>query len=251
MKKAMILAAGMGTRLGAITLERPKILVDIGGFTLLEWIVGKLGYFGFNDIIINVHHHAGMVEEAAREVEKSQKVRITISDERDELLDTGGGLYKARDFFGKEPFLIYNGDIVTDLDLGKLYNCNIEAGAVATLALRHRPGKRFFIIDQEGILKGWKNSETGEVIESGNITGETTEVAFSAISVVSPSIFKYMSDGVYSMRGVYLEAARNETVNSLIHDGGNWIDIGSPAQLQKCRDLISAHNSFESLFSGQ
>ena len=249
MKKAMIMAAGMGTRLGSITRERPKILVDIGGVTLLEWIVGKLCYFGFNDIIINIHHHAGMIEKAAGEMEKSLKVKIAFSDERDELLDTGGGLYRARDFFGEEPFLIYNGDIVTDLDLGKLYNHNVNTGAIATLALRRRAGKRFFLIDNNGILKGWKNIETGEVIEAGKNTGETTEIAFSAISVVSPSIFKYMSAGIYSMRGVYLEAARHEIVNSLIHDQGNWIDIGSPEQLQKCRDIISANSSPDSLYT--
>jgi len=248
MKRAMILAAGMGTRLGEITADKPKILVDIGGVTLLEWITGKLVHYGFRDIIINVHHHADMIESAARLLGSRLDLKISFSDERSGLLDTGGGLYRARDFFGDEPFLLYNGDIVTDLDLNKLYETNINSGAIATLALRHRPGKRFFIVDGEGKLRGWTNRETGEKIMTGDSPGETDEIAFSAISVINPRIFNYMQEGVYSMRPVYLEVARDNLINSVIHDNGKWIDIGNPMQLEKCRTIIGEEGNHTILF---
>lgn len=238
MKRAMILAAGLGTRLGEITTAKPKILVDIGGITLLEWIVGKLAFYGFRDIIINVHHHAAMIETAGKRAALRNNINISFSDERDRLLDTGGGLFKARDFFGMEPFLLYNGDIVTDLDLDLLYRHNTMTGAIATLALRHRPGKRFFLADDRGQLKGWINRESGERILVDDFSGPTDEIAFSAISVINPSIFRYMSEGVYSMRPVYLEAAADGIVNSVKHDNGEWVDIGSLQQLERCREII-------------
>lgn len=238
MRRAMILAAGLGTRLGEITVSKPKILVDIGGITLLEWILGKLSFHGFNNIVVNVHHHADMVESAGRLLAAEKGLNISFSDERACLLDTGGGLFRARDFFDNKPFLLYNGDIVTDLDLSRLYQLNIESGAIATLALKHRQGKRFFLIDNDGMLRGWLNRETGEKIVTGDSQGVFDEIAFSAISIVNPEIFAYMFEGVYSMRRVFLEAASENIVNSVIHDKDEWVDIGSPEQLDKCRKLM-------------
>lgn len=266
--KAMILAAGLGTRLGQETADRPKILTDIGGITLLEWITRKLVAHGFSDIIINIHHHADMIEEKAPSIAARAGASFTFSDERERLLDTGGGLYNARHFFGEEPFVLYNGDIVTDMDIGSLYRYNIETGAVATLALRQREATRVFLTDPVGVLAGWLNRQGSErimvngwkmvtdselslkgisegdasEIEGINSSGSICrlrETPFTAVSVVNPQIFRFMKEGVYSMRDVYLEAAASGLVNSYDDGGGFWIDIGTPESLGKCRELLS------------
>jgi NDP-sugar pyrophosphorylase family protein len=270
--KAMILAAGLGTRLGAETAERPKILTDIGGITLLEWIIRKLVRHGFTDIIINIHHLADMIEEKAPAIAANAGASLTFSDERNKLLDTGGGLYNARHFFGEEPFVLYNGDIVTDLDIGSLCRINIETGAVATLGLRQREASRVFLTSQGGVLAGWLNRQSGErimvkgwksltdsevkmkdissdgtsEIEGINPSGSSCrlrETPFTAISVIKPQIFRFMKEGVYSMRDVYLQAAASGLVNSYNDSGGLWIDIGTPESLGKCRELFSSGKS--------
>lgn len=268
-RKAMILAAGLGTRLGAETADRPKILTDIGGITLLEWIIVKLARHGFTDIIINIHHHADMIEEQAPAIAARAGASITFSDERGNLLDTGGGLYNARHFFDTEPFLLYNGDIVTDLDIDSLYRINMETGAVATLALRQREASRLFLATPNGVLAGWLNRQSGERImvegwkvaaESGTglkrdssdvnsaIEGITPEgssclllpIPFTAVSVINPHIFKIMNKGVYSMRDIYLKAAAFGLVNIYDDGGGLWIDIGTPESLGRCRELFAS-----------
>jgi NDP-sugar pyrophosphorylase family protein len=246
--KAMILAAGKGTRLGELTVSKPKILIDIGGVTLLEWIVGKLLHYGFDEIVINIHHKAEMIVAEGELIGKRMGIRITFSDESDNLLDTGGGLYKARSFFGNDPFLLYNGDIVTDLDLKALFEMNIRTGAIATLAVRHRPGNRFFMIDKNSHLSGWINRETGEEIAVNKNFTDSEEIAFSAISVLNPDIFNYMEEGVYSMRPVYLKTAQENVINSLTHDKGVWIDIGNKEQLEKCRSLFTVIKEKSALY---
>ena len=147
--KAMIFAAGLGTRLGELSREKPKALVDINGKTALRLAAEKLSSAGFNDLIVNIHHHPALM---AEEIEKLRidGFNITISDETDELLDTGGGLMRARHFFTDEPFLCYNVDIFTDLDISDMYQQHLASGALATLAVRHRPGNRFYLVDKSG-----------------------------------------------------------------------------------------------------
>lgn len=279
----MILAAGFGTRLGEATADRPKILIDIGGITPLEWITRKLVAHGFNDIIINIHYCADMIEEKAPEIARKTGALFTFSDEREKLLDTGGGLYHAREFFDKEPFLLYNGDIVTDLDLTELYRYNIATGAMATLALRQREAIRVFIAGNDGSLAGWFNRESGEQIMVDGSEGEDKdkdkgkgkgkdkdkdkgkgshdrsfigsgsgagspgkrmrEVPFTAISVINPHIFRYMEEGVYSIRDVYLNAAASVLINTYEDGGGFWLDIGSLESLERCRNLLSGSKS--------
>jgi NDP-sugar pyrophosphorylase family protein len=154
--KAMIFAAGLGKRLEKITENIPKALVDINGKTALHLAVEKCTDYGFNDIIINVHHFADMVEDEASRLNK-MGFRISVSDEREMLLETGGGLYKARGFFDKNPFLIYNVDIISDLDLSSLYSFHIKNNGLATLAVRNRPGNRFYLVNESGLIRGWTN----------------------------------------------------------------------------------------------
>jgi len=232
--KAMILAAGMGTRLGSITDSMPKVLVDINGKNLLQRSVEKCTLSGFDEIIINVHHYADLVEEEAMRLNRLG-FSITVSDERDQLLDTGGGLFRARGFFDDSPFLLYNADIITDLDLKALYGHHLLKGGLATLAVRNRPGNRFLLIDRKGILRGWYNKNTGEKILSSHFGEDLTEIAFSGIHIIEPEIFKYMSEGVYSMTAEYLRLAGSRTINTFLHNTGVWFDAGTPERLNEAR----------------
>ena len=236
--KAMIFAAGLGKRLGSITENIPKALVDINGKTALQIAVEKCSAKGFDEIIINVHHLADMVED---EVKRLNKIgfRISVSDERGKLLENGGGLYKAREFFGKDPFLLYNVDIISDLDLSALYRLHLEKKGLATLAVRHRPGKRFLLIDEDGRMRGWRNISTGDEILAG-VSGEgLSEIAFSSLHIVEPEIFNYMEEGIYSLIDLYLRLASELKIFTLKHDEGYWVDVGTPESLEYVRELLS------------
>jgi NDP-sugar pyrophosphorylase family protein len=235
--KAMIFAAGLGKRLGSITESLPKALVDVNGKTVLQMAVEKCSFFGFDDIIINVHHFADMVEDEVKRLNK-KGFTISVSDERDMLLENGGGLYKARGFFDKKPFLLYNVDIVSDLDLNSLFRLHLEKKGLASLAVRHRPGKRFLLVDNEGQLRGWRNISTGQQILAGVKDDGLSEVAFSSMHIVEPDIFNYMHEGIYSMIDLYLKLAPDHQIYTLKHDEGYWIDVGTPDSLEHVRNLL-------------
>jgi len=234
--KAMIFAAGKGTRLGKLTENLPKVLMDIHGKTALRIAVERCHAHGFNEMIINVHYLAGMVEEEIRNL-KSEGYNLEVSDERSLLLDTGGGLFRAREFFGGEPFLAYNADIITDLDLTGLYEYHIEKKGLATLAVRHRKGNRFLLTDSKGILRGWRNKATGEEIITSHSEERLSEIAFSGIHIINPDIFNYMDEGIYSMTKVYLKLAAHHLIHTYIHDRGYWGDIGTPESLEYARKI--------------
>jgi NDP-sugar pyrophosphorylase family protein len=235
--KAMIFAAGLGKRLGKITENIPKALVEINGKSALHLAVEKCSRYGFDDIIINVHHFADMVEE---EVAKLNKMgfSISVSDEREMLLENGGGLYKARSFFDENPFLLYNVDIISNLDLSDLYRTHIEKKGLAVLAVRHRPGKRFLLIDDCGQLRGWRNISTGEQILAGVSNEGLSEIAFSSMHIVEPEIFSYMTEGIYTMVDLYLKLAAKHQIFTLKHDEGYWVDVGTPESLDHVRKLL-------------
>jgi N-acetyl-alpha-D-muramate 1-phosphate uridylyltransferase len=236
--KAMILAAGRGTRLGDLSLTIPKVLVDINGKSILHRMVEKCTGSGFDDIMINVHHLSGMVIEEINML-RGLGFRISVSDESEELLDTGGGLFRARRFFGTEPFLLCNGDILTDLDLNQLYSYHIQKNGLATLAVRNRPGNRVFLVDPEGKLCGWANKATCEKIISKKTEEDLTEISFSSFHVIEPEIFYYMKDGIYSMTSLYLELAASQRIYTLTVNSGYWFDIGTPEKLQEARVFFS------------
>jgi NDP-sugar pyrophosphorylase family protein len=235
--KAMIMAAGKGTRLGKITGSIPKVLVDINGKTVLERAAENCSKYGFDDIIINVHHFAPMVIDEVQRL-KALGYKIEVSDESDSLLDTGGGLFKARHFFDESPFLLYNADILTDFNIRNLYNYHIEKEGLATLAVRNRSGNRFFLTDDEGKLAGWCNRTTGEKILTGSASDHLTEIAFSGIHIIDPEIFGFMTDGIYSMTSLYLRLAAIHSIYTLRWDDGYWFDIGTPENLEKARETV-------------
>jgi len=237
--KAMIFAAGLGKRLGRITETIPKALVDINGKTPLRLAVEKCTAHGFDDIIVNVHCFADMVEGEVAKL-NNEGFRVSISDEREMLLENGGGLYKAKSFFGGEPFLLYNVDIISDFDLTALYRLHLEKGGLATLAVRHRPGKRFLLVDGQSRLRGWRNIETGEQILAGVDTADgLSEIAFSSMHIANPELFDYMHEGIYSLIDLYLRLAAGHEIYTLKHDKGYWIDVGTPESLQKVRELLA------------
>jgi MurNAc alpha-1-phosphate uridylyltransferase len=239
--KAMIFAAGLGKRLGSITKEIPKALLEINGKTVLHHAVEKLSESGFDEIIVNVHYFADMVE---REIDRlrGKGFCLTVSDERKQLLETGGGLFNARWFFDDSPFLLYNADIITDLDLLALYKYHQERNSLVTLSVSDRDDERVFLIDNEGLVRGWRNRSTGETIMTGEKIINLKEVAFSGVHVVNPFIFMYMKEGIYSLTTLYLELAADHKIQALKMDSGYWTDIGTPDDLEKVRkdfrDLI-------------
>ena len=235
--KAMIFAAGLGTRLGEMTRTRPKALADINGRSMLELTVGKLVKEGFDDIIVNIHHHP---EQMLEEIEKLRRkgYSITVSDEREELLDTAGGLLRARAFFDDKPFLCHNVDEFTDLDLAGMCRQHSASGALATLAVRHRNGNRMLLIDATGRLRGWRNNATKEEILTVESNRKLEEVGFSGIQVLSPAIFDLMSEGIYSLTSLYLMLAKNHKIMTCLHDYGYWFDCGTPQNLEKIRAYL-------------
>lgn len=233
----MIMAAGKGTRLGKITETIPKVLVDINGKSLLQLAVETCTRYGFDEIIVNVHYLADKVEEEIKRLNRSG-YRITVSDERDLLLENGGGLYKARGFFDKKPFLVYNADIVTDLDLSALYRFHKKNKGLATLAVRNRKGNRFLLVNSGGVLKGWCNKATGEKILAGDVNEELSEVGFSSMQIIDPEIFNYMHDGIYTVVSLYLDLAPSHKIFTYRCDDGYWFNVGTPEDLENVRKFI-------------
>lgn len=235
----MVFCAGLGTRLKPLTDDRPKALVELNGKPLLEHVVLRLKSFGFTDIIVNVHHFADKVQEF---IERKDQfgIRVTISDERDLLLDTGGGLKKARDFFSDDrPFLIHNVDIVSDIDLGALYKWHKKTGALATLAVSSRTSSRYFLFDSTMRLAGWKNVKTNEQ-KIARVGDTYLPFAFNGIHVVSPRIFELMDgfDGKFSIVDLYLHLAKAQSIVGFDVSKSFIVDVGKPAALLEAEKLM-------------
>jgi NDP-sugar pyrophosphorylase family protein len=238
--KAMIFAAGLGTRLRPLTDERPKALINVGGMPLLEIAIRRLKYFGCRDILINIHHFGQQVLDFL-EGRQYFGINIQVSDERAKLLDTGGGLKKASWFFQAEPFLIHNADIISDIDLGALYEAHRQSSALATLAVRQRPSSRCLLFDAGGRLAGWRHTAEGRE----RICREAavyTPLAFSGIYALSPAIFQYMPEGeeAFSIIDVFLAAGQHERIMAYRHDDSLWLDVGKPAALEQAQILINS-----------
>ena len=224
--KAMILAAGLGTRLGELTKSRPKALVEWDGVPILEMVILKLIKYGFNEIVINVHHFAEMVMEFVSR-KNNYGIRIEFSHEKEALLDTGGGIAKASWFFGPEPVLIYNVDINSNIDLRKLYRAHLEGGRIATLAVKERVTSRSLLMDDGGILKGWRDNRTGETILAGGEQGHLVPIAFSGIQVINPEIVQLFPEKEqFPIMPFFLELARTREIQLYRHDRDTWIDMG-------------------------
>jgi NDP-sugar pyrophosphorylase family protein len=229
--KAMILAAGMGTRLQPYTDNTPKALIKIHEKTLLERAIEKLTSYGFNQIVINVHHFADQIIQF---IEQRQfDAKISISDERNKLLDTGGGLKNAETFFtSDEPFILHNVDIVSNLNLKSLYDFHLSIDAIASLVVRKRESNRYFLFNDDNILRGWKNERTDRTIIIKD-EKPLTKFAFSGIHVIDPKIFSLMPDkDVFPLASLYLDVGLENKICAFIDEKSSWIDVGYPEYIK-------------------
>jgi NDP-sugar pyrophosphorylase family protein len=237
--KAMIFAAGLGTRLKAETADKPKALVEVGGKTLLQRVIEKLKKEGIEEIVVNIHHFPEMMTNWIQCHEFG--IPIHISDESGELLDTGGGLKKAASFFtGNDPVLVHNVDILGNTDLKHFISEHLNSGALATLAVRKRETQRYFMFDSEKQLTGWINKKTGEKkIARPETFEESTEMAFSGIHIVQPEIFRLMpAENRFSIIGIYLELAQTRAIKGYFDESDWWMDVGKPEELEAVRKLL-------------
>jgi N-acetyl-alpha-D-muramate 1-phosphate uridylyltransferase len=224
--KAMILAAGLGTRLKPFTDLHPKALYEIEGCTLLEHAVNHLKTAGINDVIINVHHFADQII-AYIHLHDNFGLNIAVSDESGELLETGGGLKKASWFFDNcDGAIIRNVDILSDLDLLKMARAHMDSGSLATLAVRNRLTSRYFLFDDRMKLCGWENQATGERLLTRE-TATCTPFAFSGIQILDPRVLQSISEvGRFSLTDLYLRLARTHNISGYLEDGNVWKDVG-------------------------
>ena len=232
--KAMILAAGLGTRLRPLTNDRPKALVEVAGHTLLEIAMARMRQFGVREVIINTHHFAGMMAEYLKK-HNNFGMRAEISEE-DLLLDTGGGLKKAAWFFAgsQEPFIVHNVDVISTIDLGAMVAAHKASGALATLAVQKRETSRYLLFDQKLELCGRRLVKEGKT-EMARPTDHPLELAFTGIHVISPRMLKMISEvGVFSIMETYLRlAGQDERITGYRADGEYWRDMGKPDNVAK------------------
>jgi len=241
MHKAMIFAAGLGTRLQPLTNDRPKALVELCGKTLLQRTIDKLTGAGITYIVINIHHFPELMR---REIDRIRNhgAQISISDESGLLLDTGGGLLKAaQQLDGDQPFIVHNVDVVSDIDLAEMYRKHIEARALASLAVSVRPTSRYFLWDNDRLC-GWENIHTHEKKECYTPATAPIHKAFSGIHIIDPKIFPLISDqGAFSINKVYLRLASEHKIISHTHDAKFWADVGTLEKLKAAEELVKKH----------
>lgn len=243
--KAMIFAAGLGSRLKPLTDTMPKALVPVAGCPMLEHVILKLKTSGFTEIVINIHHFGEQIIDFLK-TNNDFGLTIHISDERDRLLDTGGGIRKARLFFENsgEPFLVHNVDILSDMNLKELYDFHMQSGSVATLLASRRTTSRYLLFDTERKLRGWINKDTGQVKPEGFHYDESLyrEYAFSGIHVFSPAVFRLMEaprwEGKFSIMDFYLATCGQTDYSGYLAEKLELIDIGKPETLARAEEFV-------------
>lgn len=236
--KAMILAAGRGTRLKPFTDEHPKALAVVNNKTLLQRNIEYLASYGITDVIINVHHFPDQIIDFVKD-NSGFSSNIAISHEGEEVLETGGGLVKAKTFFNEdEPFVLMNVDILTDLNLRRMIKQHKSSKALATLGVTQRKTNRYFLFDDLETLCGWKNIKTGEQKISKE-AGKYFEKAFSGIHVISPKIFPLIKlKGKFSMVDVYLQLCKTNCIMGFDHSTSKFIDVGKPESVVMAEEIF-------------
>lgn len=234
--KAMIFAAGLGTRLRPLTDNMPKALVPVAGKPMLERVIMQLKHYGFTHLVVNIHHFGGMVADFLRQNDNFG-LDIAISDERDALLDTGGGILKARHLLDDgEPFLVHNADILTTLNLAQFYEAHLSSRSDVSLLAKQRQTQRYLVFDRDNRMQGWTNIATGEKRPGTlQIDADHQLLAFGGVHVISPTIFplleRYSNEPKFSITNFYIDSCNLLDITSYQRDDYQWYDIGKPQTL--------------------
>ena len=239
---AMILAAGLGTRLRPITETIPKALVEVAGVPMLERVARRLIAAGATRLVVNIHHHPEQVVDFIRERD-GFGVETIVSDESGDLLETGGALLKAAPLLGRDrPFFLHNVDVMTDIDLERMYREHVEHDPLATLAVMRREATRYLLFDENQQLCGFGNASTGLHREARPPVGATERLGFSGVHVISPRMLDLITEtGAFSIINLYLRlVAEGGAILAHRVDTSAWIDIGRPEQLERAREQAAA-----------
>ena len=243
--KAMIFAAGLGTRLKPLTDTIPKALIPIVGKPLLEHVILKLKAAGFNEIIINVHHFHGQITDFLKS-RNNFDIRIEVSNESDLLLDTGGGIRKASWFFDDgKPFLVHNVDNLSNVDLKALYNEHAASNSIATLVVSKRNTFRYLLFNEDKRLCGWINEKTGETkpVKFNDISG-FNKLAFAGIQMLSPDVFKLMENlnPKFPIMDFYLSNAQHQVIKGYVPPDLHMLDVGKLDILDEAERFVTTPN---------
>lgn len=244
LKTAMIFAAGLGTRLKPFTNNHPKALAPVNGKSLLHHNIVYLKSFGINKVVVNVHHFADQIISEIKN-HNSWDIEVVVSDETNEVLETGGGLLFAKNhILPCNDFVVLNVDILTNLDLNDMFAQHEQTKALATLAVTERNTSRYFLFNNNMQLSGWQNIQTGEVKGVSSIdeisTLQLKPYAFSGIHIINQSIFNQITQhGKFSMVDVYLSLMAQKNLYGFNHTGSKFIDVGKPESIIKAEELFS------------
>lgn len=237
--KAMIFAAGLGTRFKPWTDKHPKALAIVNKKSLLQRNIEYLQQYGITDVVVNVHHFSDQLIEAI-EANKGWGSNVIISDESGEVLETGGGLLKARPLLeASEPFITLNADILTDLDITKLLDYHRQNKALISFGITDRKTSRYFLFDDENRLCGWRNVNTGE--EKISIPGKQLhQMAYSCVVVFEPTIFDLIPQkGKFSLTETYLSLASSQLILGYDHTGDRLVDVGKPESVAIAESMFN------------
>lgn len=236
----MIFAAGLGTRLRPLTNDRPKALVEVHGKTLLQHAIEHLKSFGITDIVVNIHHFGEKVLEVLTQ-HQNFDCNIIISDERAALLETGGGLKKAAPHFKEEAtVVVYNVDVLSNINLHNMLDYHNQHQALATLATRKRESSRYLLFNENQTLCGWTNTKTNELKKVREAT-ITNRYAFSGIHIIHPKLLTLMTqDGKFSITTTYLALANQHKIVAYPHDKDYWFDVGKPERLDAATQFLAS-----------
>jgi NDP-sugar pyrophosphorylase family protein len=241
--KAMLFAAGLGTRLGGLTANKPKALVEVNGKPLLYYAIEYLKKYEITDIIINVHHFAEQIINYVKQ-NNNFDINIEFSDESGRLLETGGGLLKAKHFFADTNcFVVYNTDIYTSLNLNEAILKHKNTNALATLVVRNRKTSRYLLFSDKNVMCGWENTITGEQIVTRK-EKNISKYAFSGVQVLSTDIFELLEskeNTKFSITKAYIELSGKNKIVGYVDNSKYWIDAGKPEALSLLANII--HNS--------
>lgn len=243
--KALIFAAGLGTRLRPLTDNCPKALIEVGGVPMLQRVILKLKSAGVSEIVVNVHHLADKIVNFLKENDNFG-MDIHISDESDLLLDTGGGILKARKWLdGDEPFIVHNADIFTDFDICKMMMTHDDSGADVSLLVDHRVTSRYLLFKDDRMV-GWENVKSGEIRSPWNLSDyqDVTPMAFGGVHIINPVIFKYLEQEkvkVFSITPFYTQHCKELKILGFTPNTHyDWVDIGRPESLAIAQNIASA-----------